>query len=71
MSAQANPRVKFAWFKDDGTDLSSVAIQSDYFDETHLRFPSVSVPCFGTYTLKMENTYGINFAHYQITADGE
>ncbi|XP_060600103.1 hemicentin-1-like [Ruditapes philippinarum] len=70
MSAQANPRAKFTWFKDDGTDLSTIAVQNDYLDETNLTFSPVSVPCFGTYTLKMENKYGINFAHYQITADG-
>ena len=71
MYAQAYPHAKYTWTKDDGTDISNIAIQDDYLDVSNLTFPTVSVSCLGDYTLKMENKYGTNYAHYQIVADGK
>ncbi|XP_053389366.1 nephrin-like [Mercenaria mercenaria] len=70
MYLQAYPRANYTWSKDDGTDMSKSVTQEDFANETTLTFSMISVPDFGNYSLKMQNEYGINYAHYQIVANG-
>ncbi|XP_053372875.1 hemicentin-1-like [Mercenaria mercenaria] len=70
MYLQAYPIAIYTWSKDDGTDISKSVTQEDFANETTLTFSMISVPDFGNYTLKMQNEYGIYYAHYQVVANG-
>lgn len=67
----AYPKANYTWTKDDGTDISKVVKQDNFERETLLTFPTMTVPYFGNYTLKMQNEYGSYLAHYQIEAYGK